>query len=188
VPRLQARPGERGVSPHAQVANSISMDLIGERAQFDFMPLSERPNAIPQVARWWCDEWGLPQRHESMESYLSELANLKPDKLPIHLLALSGRKIVGVATLKDQSALHKLFPDFQYWLSGVYVPPALRRRGIATALCLKMVDIAKNRGVTRLHLVTEVLDGGLYAKIGWNPIRQVHADDLDLLVMARDVP
>src|SRR5262245_8327270 len=107
---------------------------------------------------------------------------------PIHLLALSERNIVGVATLKDQSALHKLFPDFQYWLSGVYVPPALRSRGIATALCLKMVDIAKTRGVTRLHLVTEVLDGGLYAKIGWNPIRQVHVDDLDLLVMARDVP
>jgi hypothetical protein len=52
------------------------------------MPLSECPDAIPQVARWWCDEWGLPQRHESMESYLSELASLKPGKLPIHLLAL----------------------------------------------------------------------------------------------------
>src|SRR5262244_4120324 len=120
-----------------------SSRLIRERAQFDFMPLSERPDAIPQVARWWCLEWGLPQRHESMESYLSELASLKPGKLPIHLLALSERNIVGVATLKDQSALHKLFPDFQYWLSGVYVPPALRSRGIATALCLKMVDIAK---------------------------------------------
>ena len=165
----------------------MSMGLIRERAQFDFMPLSERPDAIPQVARWWCLEWGLPQRHESMESYLSELASLKPGKLPIHLLALSERNIVGVATLKDQSALHQLFPDFQYWLSGVYVPPALRSRGIATALCLKMVDIAKTRGVTRLHLVTDDLDGGLYAKIGWNPIRQVHVDDLDLLVMARDV-
>lgn len=152
------------------------------------MPLSERPDAIPQVARWWCDEWGLPQRHPSMESYLSELANLKPDKLPFHLLALSERNVVGVATLKDQSALHKLFPDFQYWLSGVYVPLAFRSRGIATALCLKMVEIAKARGVARLHLVTEALDGGLYARIGWNPIKQVHVDELDLLVMARDVP
>src|SRR5215475_889506 len=105
MPRLQARLGERGVRPHAQAANSMSMDLIGERAQFDFMPLSERPDAIPQVARWWCDEWGLPQRHESMGSYLSELAKLKPDKLPIHLLALSERNIVGVATLKDRRAV-----------------------------------------------------------------------------------
>lgn len=118
---------------------------------------------------------------------MSELASHKPDKLPLHILAFNERNIVGVATLKNQSALHMLFPDFQYWLSGVYVPPALRNRGIATALCLKMVDIAKTRGMARLHLVTEVLDGGLYAKIGWNPVRQVHVDDLDLLVMARDV-
>jgi GNAT superfamily N-acetyltransferase len=123
-----------------------------------------------------------------MESYLSELVSLEPGKLPIHLLALSERNIVGVATLKDQGELRKMFPDFQYWLSGVYVPPALRRRGVATSLCLKMVEIAKSRGVTRLHLVTEVLDGGLYARIGWDPIKQVRVDDLDLLVMARDIP
>ena len=164
------------------------MDLSKERDQFDFVPLAERPDAVPQVARWWCNEWGLPRRHESLEAYLSELASLKPDDLPFHLLALGERNILGVATLKDRSALHKLFPDFRYWLSGVYVPPALRGRGIATALCLKMVDIAKTKGVRRLHLTMEALDGGLYAKIGWQPIRQVHVAGADLLVMARDVP
>jgi len=163
------------------------MDLSKERDQFDFVALAERPDAIPQVVRWWCDEWGLPQRHESLEAYVSELASLKPDDLPFHLLAVGERNILGVATLKDRSDLHKLFPDFKYWLSGVYVPPALRGRGIATALCLKMVEIAKTKGVGRLHLVTEVLKGGLYAKIGWQPIRQVHVEGVDLLVMARDI-
>lgn len=161
---------------------------IEERDRFDFVPLAERPDAVPQVARWWCDEWGLPQRHESLEAYLSELESLKPGDLPFHLLAVGGRNILGVATLKNRSALHELFPDFRYWLSGVYVPPALRGRGIATALCLKMVDIAKTKGVGRLHLTTEVPDGGLYAKIGWEPIRQVDVEGVDLLVMARDVP
>ena len=136
------------------------MDSSKERSQFDFVPLSERPEAIPQVARWWIHEWGLPQRHESLEAYVSELASLNPDKLPFHLLAVDVRNIFGVATLKDRSALHELFPDFQYWLSGVYVPPELRGRGIATALCLKMIEIASTKGVRRLHLVTEVLDGG----------------------------
>src|SRR5262245_13643235 len=120
---LAARPLISVVRSPRLAAGSMTMDLIRERSQLDFMPLTECPDAIPQVARWWCVEWGLPQRHQSMESYLSELASLEPGKLPIHLLALSERNIVGVATLKDQSALHKLFPDFQYWLSGVYVPP-----------------------------------------------------------------
>lgn len=152
------------------------------------MPLAERPDAVPEVARWWCDEWGLPRRHESMEAYLSELAGLGPDDLPFHLLALRGGNILGVATLKDQSALSESFPDSRYWLSGVYVPTELRGRGIATALCLKMVDVAKARGAGRLHLTTEALDGGLYAKIGWEPLRRVQVEDLDLLVMARDIP
>jgi RimJ/RimL family protein N-acetyltransferase len=165
----------------------MTMDLSREGEQFDFVPLAERPDAVTQVARWWCDEWGLPQRHESLEAYLSELASLKADDFPFHLLALGGRNILGVATLKDQNALQELFPDSRYWLSGVYVPPTLRGRGIATALCLKMVDIAKTKGIGRLHLTTEALDGGLYAKIRWRPIRQVHVAGDDLLVMARDV-
>lgn len=164
------------------------MDSSTERDRFDFAPLAERPDAVPLVARWWCDEWGLPPRHESPEAYVRELACLKPGDLPFHLLALRGRNILGVATLKDQSALHESFPDSRYWLSGVYVPPALRGRGIATALCLKMADIAEARGVRRLHLTTEALDGGLYAKIGWQPVRRVRVEDLDLLVMARDIP
>lgn len=163
------------------------MDLRRESAPLDFLPLSACPDAISQVARWWCEEWGIPQRHASMESYLSELASQKPDTLPLHLLACSEGNIVGVATLKDQSAFHQRFPDFQYWLSGVYVPPALRQRGIATALCCEMIALAKTRGVARLHLVTEVLDGGLYAKLGWKAITQIQADELDLLVMAKDV-
>ena len=162
------------------------MDLLKERDQLDFVPLAERPDAIPQVARWWSDEWGLPQRHQTLVAYLSELANLKPDDF-FHLLVLGGGSLLGVATLKDQNDLQELFPDSRYWLSGVYVPQSLRGRGIATALCLKMVDIAKTKGVERLHLVTEALDGGLYAKIGWRPIRQVHVAGDDLLVMARDV-
>jgi GNAT superfamily N-acetyltransferase len=163
------------------------MDLSQEKSPFDFAPLAERPAAISQVARWWLDEWGLPQRLESFEAYVSELAGLRPDELPFHLLALGGGDVLGVATLKDRSALQELFPDFKYWLSGVYVPPAVRGKGVATALCLKMVEIARTRGICRLHLTTEALGGGLYAKIGWKPIRQIQIEGVDALVMAREV-
>jgi GNAT superfamily N-acetyltransferase len=164
------------------------MDKRKVNLQLNFAYLSEYPEAIPKVARWWCDEWGLPQCHKSLDDYINELASLKPGQLPIHLLALNEGSILGVATLKNQSSFHNLFPDFHYWLSGVYVLPLLRGRGIATALCLKMINIAKSKGVTRLHLSTEDLNGGLYAKIGWKAVRQVYVNDLDLLVMARDIP
>ena len=72
-----------------------------KKMPFDFAPLSECPEAIPQVARWWCDEWGLPQRHEFFDDYLSELANVKPREPPIHLLALSESRVVGWKPIKQ---------------------------------------------------------------------------------------
>jgi len=163
------------------------MTMDSPQEQLDFVPLVERPDAIAQVARWWCDEWGLPGCHQSFEAYVGELASLELDDLPFHLLALSEAGTLGVATLKGQSALYGLFPDSRYWLSGVYVPPALRRKGIASALCLKMIDVARTKGAQSLHLVTEALDGGLYADIGWEPIRRVQVDNLDLLAMVRSL-
>jgi GNAT superfamily N-acetyltransferase len=165
----------------------MTTDSSRARSPFDFAPLSECPDAILQVAHWWCDEWGLPERHKSMDAYVGELASLTPGELPFHLLAVDERKVLGVATLKDRSALQELFPDARHWVSGVYVPPERRHRGIATSLCLKLVEIARTRGIRRLHLVTEMLDGGLYAKIGWKPIGQVQVEGVDLLVMAREV-
>lgn len=161
---------------------------MSSKERFDLVPLAQRPDAIPQVARWWCDAWGLPQRHQSFDAYVDELASLKLDDLPFHLLAIRDERIVGVATLKDQSVLSALFPDARYWLSGVYVPQELRGMGIATALCLGMIDVARAKGGQRLHLVTEILNGGLYAQLGWEPIRQVKIEGLELLAMARSIP
>lgn len=39
--------------------------------------------------------------------------------------------------------------------------------------------------VERLHLQTPALDGGLYARLGWEPIAQVTNHGLDALVMER---
>jgi GNAT superfamily N-acetyltransferase len=156
--------------------------------RIQFAPLSTRPDAVPLVARWWCDEWGLPQRHESLDAYLKEPAGGDPERLPLHILALSEDGVVGVATLKDKNVLQQIFPGFQYWLSGVYVPPALRGKGIATALCRRIVDIACSKGISRLYLQTEALDGGLYAKLGWKPLECVRLEGPEVLVMVKDVP
>lgn len=152
-----------------------------------FAPLSNRPDAIPLIAHWWCDEWGLPRRHESLDAYLKGIAGIGPEVLPLHVLAMSDEGVVGVATLKDKSVLQERFPGYRHWLSGVYVPPALRGKGIATALCLEMAAISRGRGVSGLYLQTEALDGGLYAKLGWRPLHRVHLGGSDLLIMVKNV-
>ena len=156
--------------------------------KLEFASLADRPDAVSPVAGWWRDEWGLPARHESMDDFLTELRNLDPEQLPLHLVAVNDEQVVGVATLKSGNDMQARFPGFEYWLSGVYVPPAFRQMGIATALCRRIIEAAKQKAIANLYLQTEALDGGLYAKLGWKPVKRVlSSDGLELLVMARDV-
>jgi hypothetical protein len=99
-----------------------------------FTLLATRPQAIRRVAQWWCDEWGLPSRHSSFDECVHELQALVPGVLPIHILGEQAGSVVGVATLKMKID-HPVIPGQSHWLSGVYVDPPCRNRGIASSLC-----------------------------------------------------
>jgi GNAT superfamily N-acetyltransferase len=147
--------------------------------------LAECPEEIPRVAQWWCDEWGLPTRHSSFDDYVHELQSLVPGTLPIHVLAIQAGSAVGVATLKVKID-HPMILGQTHWLSGVYVDQTWRRRGIASLLCSEIVEIARSRGVDRVYLQTERLDGGLYAVLRWTPLGAAReADGVEQIIMVK---
>ena len=151
-----------------------------------FPLLVDRPSEIPRIAKWWCDEWGLPPRHASFDDYVRELATLTADALPLHVLAEREGSPVGVATLKFKEP-HAAVAGRSHWLSGVYVEPSVRGQGIASALCRQIETLARARTIADLYLETERLDGGLYQKLGWRPLRQLDQDGVAFLVMVKDV-
>ena len=63
--------------------------------------------------------------------------------------------------------------------------PAHRGNGIASRIANRTAEIARSLGVKTLHVQTERLDGGLYARLGWAPFEQVNYRGLDVLVMER---
>jgi len=154
---------------------------------FGFAYLADRPEAVPQIARWWFDEWGHLRPGHSVEALASWVRDhLSRDQLPIHIVAILDNRIVGAAALK----LHELFdlyPDKNHWLGSVFVAPDFRGRGIASALAMKVVEIANSRGIQSLHLQTLRLDGGLYAKLGWEALEQINHEGQDLLVMVKQL-
>jgi GNAT superfamily N-acetyltransferase len=149
-----------------------------------FPLLVDRPSEIPRIAKWWSGEWGLPVRNASFDDYVRELATLTADALPLHVLAESEGSPVGVATLRFKES-HAAVAGRSYWLSGVYVEPALRGMGIASALCGQIETVARTRAIVDLYLETERLDGGLYRRLGWRPLRQMCQDDVAFLVMLK---
>lgn len=150
-----------------------------------FAYLADRPEAVPQIARWWLDEWGYLRPGDSLEALTFRIQGLlNRDRLPIQTLAILKNEVLGVAVLK----LHELFdlyPDKKFWLGDVFVAPEFRGRGIGSALAMKIVEIAKSQGIASLHLQTQSLSGGLYAKLGWDKIEQIHHKGYDALVMEK---
>lgn len=152
-----------------------------------FANLADRPEAVPQICRWWFDEWGHQRPGDSVEDLTSRVRGLlSRDQLPIQIVAILEDAVVGVAALK----LHEMFdlyPEKRFWLGGLFVPPEFRARGIASALATKIVEIAECRGVKEIHLQTEDLTGGLYARLGWKAVEQVRYKGYDALVMVKQL-
>lgn len=107
------------------------------------------------------------------------------DVIPLTVLAVVNEEVVAAAQLKYREML--AFPAKEHWLGGVFVASEHRGRGIAAELVNAMIGIARKLGVGTLHIQTERLDGGLYARLGWTPLEQVSRQDLEVLVMERSL-
>ena len=152
----------------------------------DLIFLADKTEAIPIVARWYFGEWGHKIYNNSVEKICGRLnGNLNREKAPLYVLAVEFESIVGVAQLKIREM--DIYPDKEYWLGSVFVPSGSRGKGIASALSLRMAETATQFGADKIHLQTEMLNGGLYAKLGWKPFEQVHYNGLDVLVMEKEL-
>jgi N-acetylglutamate synthase-like GNAT family acetyltransferase len=150
----------------------------------DFEYLVDRHYDVPKVIAWWRTEWGerMGDDVSSLEDQLSE--TLSRTELPIHILATIDGEAVGTAALKLQEAA-ELFPDKQYWLGSVFVDENYRGGQIASQLSLKIVELAKQMALPHLYLQTANLNGGLYAKLGWQAVQEFNFKDEQTLLMLK---
>jgi GNAT superfamily N-acetyltransferase len=161
------------------------MSELQGSAAVTFARLSTRPESVELVAGWWFGEWGHMSPGRTLENELEALhSTLHQEGLPIRIVALENGAVVGAAVLKLHE-MRDLYPDREYWLGNVFVERASRGRGIASALAMRIVQIAEHRGIGALHLQTLLLNGGLYEKLGWTALEQVHYRGYDALVMVK---
>ncbi|WP_394211331.1 GNAT family N-acetyltransferase [Enterovibrio calviensis] len=150
-----------------------------------FIYLADRPEFLPLVAKWYFNEWGALS-NASLEDFTNKLSDyLNTDKIPLLVLAMDGDIAVGAAHLRFHEM--SIYPDKEHWLGGVYVDIPYRGKHIASALVTMIEEIALTNGVQQLHLQTEQLDGGLYAKLGWQEIEQVESRGVDVSVRVKSL-
>lgn len=145
--------------------------------------LADRPADVATVIDWWHSVWA--DRMGDREQATRQLAaSLGKDELPIHVLATDAGKAVGTAALKVQE-LGELYPDRQYWLGSVFVDQAYRGAKLASQLSEFIADLARQRDLPHLHLQTIKPGGGLYARLGWEPIEEFDYRGERTLLMIR---
>jgi GNAT superfamily N-acetyltransferase len=132
--------------------------------------LAERPELVRTVAGWHWELWGAEDPAGSVESWTARAKGwANQDAIPMIFVALAEESPVGsvslmVHDLSDRRDLWDLWP----WLSGLYVVPAWRGRGIGSALVARAEAQARSMGVVRLYLYT-ARARGLYEQLGWEP-------------------
>jgi len=151
----------------------------------EFAYLADRVDAVPVVARWYFDEWGDLRPGDSLSRTQDRLREfMNRDAIPCLLLAIEDGEPIAAVQLKRHE-MEETFPDKTNWLGGLYVAPAHRGNGYGALLVERIAGVARSCGVPTLHLQTEAPDGGLYARLGWQPCARAKNHGRDVLVMER---
>ncbi|MFM2485207.1 GNAT family N-acetyltransferase [Celerinatantimonas yamalensis] len=150
----------------------------------DFIFLADKQEMKPVVAKWYFDKWGHLNEGASVASFDNKLNDyLNRDSLPLMIMAVEDDYILGVAQLRYHEM--SIYPEKEHWLGGVYVDAKHRGKHVASAIVNKIEQIALTLGVSEIHLQTESLNGGLYARLGWQPVEQVNYHGVDVQVMSK---
>lgn len=146
--------------------------------------IADHPEFVETVARWQWGEWGHLDPTDSLAARIASLRDqTDPDRIPTTYIALEGDAPLGSASLVkyDMDTHRELSP----WLASVYVAPAARGRGVASALVRHAVEQATAMSVARLYLFTESARG-LYEKLGWRVIATEDFQGHPVTIMAID--
>lgn len=144
--------------------------------------LADDPSAIEKVAGWYFEEWASDVEGVTLEQVVTKVSTFTGrDTAPMSVLAKEGDEIVGAAEFKIREM--DIYPDYEFWMGGVFVDKEHRGKGVAAALVSEVLCRAKGAGVERLYLQTEDLSGGLYRQHGFEPLEEVVYKGIRVLVM-----
>jgi len=152
----------------------------------EFSLLADEPNAAITVAQWYFDEWCKDtgrHRFEFVQEQVS--AAINRDQAPLIVLAKESDTLLGSAELKIREM--DAYPQYEFWLGGVYVVEPARGKGIGSALVKEVIKRAKELEIEKLYLQTENLSGGLYTEHGFEPIEQKKSKGVTVLIMVAHI-
>jgi GNAT superfamily N-acetyltransferase len=147
--------------------------------------LAENPQHLPELSRWLYEEWDARHLHGSLEQREQDLERrMNRDQLPLALVALRGETLLGTASLRWQEV--EIRPQYEHWLSTVYVHPPYRHGGVGALLVQAAAAQAERLGIGELYLYTRRAESeAWYARLGWQPVERPIYQGRPAVIMLR---
>lgn len=131
--------------------------------------LSDMPEMLPRMARWFHEKWGIPEQ-AYVESMTECLAG--KDIVPRWYAAFDGNRIIaGMGVIENDFHNRK---DLSPNVCAVFTEPEYRGKGVARKLLDFVCCDMSSRGVRTLYLVTDHV--GFYEKCGWKYVADALSD------------
>src|SRR5262249_29057656 len=145
--------------------------------------LADYPEHISQLAQLHFKEWSYLRPGESLDERTVMLgAGCERNTIPTVVVGLKDEKLLGSAMLLAQDM--DSHPQLTPWLAGVLVKPEHRKRGIGSALVMRIEAEARSLGVSTLYLYTPQAES-LYRRLGWSAIERCEYRNTDVVVMSK---
>jgi GNAT superfamily N-acetyltransferase len=147
----------------------------------NIIAVSDRPELAPVVAAWLAGAFHRRPGGLTAEELTALL--LAPPVGPEETFVLfEGEMPVGTASLAQRDLPAR--PDLTPWLAGVFIEPAFRGRGHATALVRRVEAFATAASVRILWLYTWTAEP-LYARLGWERVGLEQDSGQEVVLMRR---
>jgi len=140
---------------------------------------------VPTFGRWHWGEWGHHDPSGSLESWTAGLRErTNRDAVPATFVAFEEAQPIGTALLVEHDMDTRL--DLSPWLAGVFVLPAFRQRGVASALCRHAAAAARSFGTSTLYLYTNGAEP-VYEGLSWQRFAREPYEGRDVTLMRIDL-
>lgn len=136
--------------------------------KYRYIKLTEEPEFKDEAASWFHHKWGVPKEAylECMEAYLNNGTEYG------WYLCLDGEKIIaGMGVIENDFHDRK---DLTPNVCAVYTETKYRCKGIAGKLLSMVVADMKEKGISPIYLVTDLV--GFYERYGWEFLCMVQGD------------
>ncbi len=146
--------------------------------------LSECPEHLTAVGSWVWEQWW--QRRAPAPAFVIDMLRTHAafDRVPYTVVAVADGVPVGSCSVIENDCAHR--PQYTPWVAAVYVAPAHRNRGVASAILQEAARIASRAGITGLYIDCLGLTAPVYERNGWT-ILEREVGDKESVVMLREL-